>query len=82
MTAPSGGSLTELMSNGDDIVTKWLEHVEKTRATTPEIIAQVFMEMEHVPNKVSLLAVLFATALQRLASVDGPSDARDLTKED
>ena len=68
MTAPQGGSMAELMATGTELIDSWVDHARKTNATTPELVAMMLIQTETVPNKLGVLAVLAATAIQRLAS--------------
>ena len=66
MTAPNGGSMAGLMACASDLVDSWVKHCKDNKATTPELVAMMLMQNEASTNKVAVLAVLAATAIQRL----------------
>lgn len=70
MSAPLGGSLTELMAAGDTLIDQWVDHAKRHNASTPELVAGLLIQFEETPNTKSVLAVMVATAVQRLTSVE------------
>lgn len=71
MTEQIGGSLTQLMSEGDELLDRWVNYAKEGNASTPELVARMFIEIEPAPNKTSICVLLAATAVQRLATDEG-----------
>jgi len=59
--------MAQLMAQGGEMVDGWVRHCIETRATTPELIAMLLINNETSPNKVGVMAILAASAIQRLA---------------
>jgi hypothetical protein len=57
-----------LMAHGSDLLDSWVKHTKDNKATTPELVAMLLMQIEASPNKASVMAVLAATAIQRLVA--------------
>lgn len=77
MSLPLGGSLAALMATGDELVDGWLQHCKETHPTTPELLAAMFIQNETNPNKTATLAVLAASAIQRLAAQMFPTNPEE-----
>lgn len=72
--------MTQLMAQGSELVDSWVTHCVEAHATTPELIALMLMNSETSPNRVGLMAIIAASAVQRLAAVEmdfGTDDAGD-----
>lgn len=71
MTAPVGGSMADLMNTGSELVEAWVRHARETNATTPELVAMLLIQLESHQSKIATLAVLTATAMQRIVALEG-----------
>lgn len=65
-----GGSLTELMATGDSLVDNWVASAKENNASTPELVANLMLQMDLLPNKSGVFCVMLATAIQRLACAE------------
>lgn len=70
MTAPIGGSMAELMNTGSDLIDAWVKHARETNATTPELVAMLLIQLETNTSRTATLAVLTATAIQRIVALE------------
>lgn len=70
MSAPIGGGMTQLMADGGTMVDNWVRHAKETNATTPELIAMMLMNSETTPNRLGIMTILAASAIQRLVVSD------------
>lgn len=59
--------MAELMASGSVLVDTWVKHCVDTNATTPELVALMLISLEDGTNKMALMTVLAASAVQRLA---------------
>jgi hypothetical protein len=64
--------MAALMACASDLVDSWVKHAKDNKATTPELVAMMLMQGEGKTNKGGVLAVLAATAIQRLVVEDRP----------
>lgn len=71
MTQPIGGSLAGIMASGDEMVDQWVKHAQQHTASTPELTALMFMSAESWESKFATVVVLAASAIQRLAVLEG-----------
>lgn len=63
--------MAAMMAKGDELLDSWVRHAQQHNASTPELVAQLLINLEDQQNKTSIAAVLAATAIQRLAAVEG-----------
>lgn len=69
--------MAQLMAAGSEMVDNWLKHAQDTHATTPELVAMMLIQTETQLNKAGVLAIMAATAIQRLVQPD--TDQKDDT---
>jgi hypothetical protein len=62
--------MADLMATGSDLVDAWVKHASDTNATTPELMAMLLIQLETQPNKLATLAILAATAVQRVVALE------------
>lgn len=70
MSNPIGGSLAALMADGDALVDNWVASAKEQHASTPELVANLMLQMDMLPNKSNVFCVMLATAIQRLACAE------------
>lgn len=60
--------MAEIMNTGSTLIDQWVAHAKATNASTPELVAQMLMQLETNPSKVATAVVMAATAIQRLVA--------------